>query len=164
MAYNLRGQGDLTGLNYAKLRQADYFQYLGSWIDQTKKDLEIRIANARTASNKLTVVWKSSLSRDLRIRFFKASVESVLLYWSENLTLTTALEKHLDGCHTKILRAALNVSCNDHISNKELYRDLSPISTRLSLKVRRLQFSGHCWRSKNETVSHFFWEPNTADA
>ena len=75
--------------------------------------------------------------------------------------MTTALEKHLDGCHTKLLRAALNVSCNDHISNKELYRDLPPISTRLSLKVRRLQFSSHCWRSKNKTVSHFFWEPNT---
>ena len=72
MAYNLRGQGDLTGLNYAKLRQVDYFQYLGSWIDQTKKDLEIRIANARTASNKLTVVWKSNLSRDLRIRLYRA--------------------------------------------------------------------------------------------
>ena len=147
MAYNLRRQRDLTTLDYAKLSQVDDFQYLGSWKDQTTKDLEIRKAKAWAASNKLTVVWKSSLSRDLRIRFFTASVESVLLYWSENLTLTTALEKHLDGCHTKILRAALKVSCNDHISNKELYRDLFPISTRLSLKVRRLQFSGHCWRS-----------------
>ena len=164
MAYNLRRQRDLTTLDYAKLSQVDDFQYLGSWKDQTTKDLEIRKAKAWAASNKLTVVWKSSLSRDLRIRFFTASVESVLLYWSENLTLTTALEKHLDGCHKKLLRAALNVSCNDHISNKELYRDLFPISTRLSLKVRRLQFSGHYWRSKNGTVSHFFWEPNTADA
>ena len=164
MAYNLRRQGDLTTLDYAKLRQVDDFQYLGSWKDQTTKDLEIRKAKAWAASNKLTVVWKSSISTDLRIRFFRASVKSVLLYWSGNLTLTTALEKHLDGCHTKLLRAALKVSCNDHISNKELYRDLPPISTRLSLKVRRLQFNGHCWRSKNGTVSHFFWEPNTADA
>ena len=164
MAYNLRRQGDLTTLDCAKLRQVDDFQYLGSWKDQTTKDLEIRKAKAWAASNKLTVVWKSSISTDLRIRFFRASVKSVLLYWSGNLTLTTALEKHLDGCHTKLLRAALKVSCNDHISNKELYRDLPPISTRLSLKVRRLQFNGHCWRSKNGTVSHFFWEPNTADA
>ena len=110
MAYNLRRQRDLTTLDYAKLSQVDDFQYLGSWKDQTTKDLEIRKAKAWAASNKLTVVWKSSLSRDLRIRFFTASVESVLLYWSENLTLTTALEKHLDGCHTKILRAALNVT------------------------------------------------------
>ena len=42
MAYNLRRQGDLTTLDYAKLRQVDDFQYLGSWKDQTTKDLEIR--------------------------------------------------------------------------------------------------------------------------
>ena len=54
-------------------------------------------------------------------------------------------------CNTRLLCAALNVSWRDYISNKELYGDLSPIST--SLQIRRLQFSGHCWRSKNETVS-----------
>ena len=47
------------------------------------------------------------------------------------MTLITALEKQLDGSHTKLLRAALNLSSNDHISNKELYGDLPPISTNL---------------------------------
>ena len=32
---------------------------------------------------------------------------------------------------------------------RTLYGDLSPISS--SLQIRRLQFSRHCWRSKNET-------------
>ena len=37
-------------------------------------------------------------------------------------------------------------------------RILPPISA--SLQIRRLQFSGHCWRSKNETVSQLLlWEP-----
>ena len=40
MAYNLWQQGDLTTLDNSKLRQVDDFKYLGSWIDQTKKDLE----------------------------------------------------------------------------------------------------------------------------
>ena len=62
-------------------------------------------------------------------------------------------------CNTRLLCAALNVSWRDYISNKELYGDLSPIST--SLQIRRLQFSGHCWRSKNETVSQLLLlEPN----
>ena len=29
------------------------------------------------------------------------------------------MEKQLDGCYTRLLRAALNVSWKDHISNKE---------------------------------------------
>ena len=76
----------------------DDFQYLGYWIDQKKKDLEIQKAKSWAASNKLIVVWKSNLSRDLTIRFFRDLVESVLLYGSEGWTLTTALEKQLDGC------------------------------------------------------------------
>ena len=76
----------------------DDFQYLGYWIDQKKKDLEIQKAKAWAASNKLIVVWKSNLSRDLTIRLFRDLVESVLLYGSEGWTLTTALEKRHDGC------------------------------------------------------------------
>ena len=37
-------------------------------------------------------------------------------------------------------------------------RILPPISA--SLQIHRLQFSGHCWRSKNETVFQLLlWEP-----
>ena len=40
---------------------------------------------------------------------------------------------------------------------KELYRNLFPVSVRL--RERRLRFSGHCWRSKSETISQLFmWE------
>ena len=84
-----------------------------------KKDLEIREAKAWAASNKLTAVWKFNLSGDMRIRFLRASVESSLLFLSKSWTLTTALEKQLDGCYTRLLRAALNVSWKDRISNKE---------------------------------------------
>ena len=62
---------------------------------------------------------KFILSGDIRIRFLIASVESCLLFLSKSSTLTTAVEKQLDGCYTRLLRAALNVSWKDHISNKE---------------------------------------------
>ena len=67
-------------------------------------------------------------------------------------------EKQLDGCFTWLLRADLNISLRDHLSNKELYGDLPPIST--SLQICRLKFIAHCWRSKNETVSQLLlWDP-----
>ena len=62
---------------------------------------------------------KFILSGDIRIRFLIASVECCLLFLSKSSTLTTAVEKQLDGCYTRLLRAALNVSWKDHISNKE---------------------------------------------
>ena len=44
------------------------------------------------------------------------------------------------------------------ITNEVLYAGLPRIST--TIRERRLRFSGHCWRSKNEVVSDLFlWEP-----
>ena len=69
-----------------------------------------------------------------------------------------ALQKQLDYCFTRLLRADLNISLRDHISNKALNGDLPPIST--SLQIRRLRFIAHCWRNKNETVSQLLlWDP-----
>ena len=104
LAYNLRQQGNLTTLDNSKLRKVDDFKYLSSWIDQTKKDLEICKGEAWSASNKLTAVWKSNLSRDLKICFPRASVESVLLNRSESWTLRLLLWKNnlmaaTQGCY-----------------------------------------------------------------
>ena len=139
----------LLSLGNSKLRQVDDFTYVGSWIDQKKRDIEICKEKAWAAGNKLTVVWKSNLNRDLKIHFFRASVASVCsIVRVRELNMTTALEKQLDRCYTRLLRAALNihVSWRDHISHKELYGDLLPISE--SLQIHWLQFSGDCWRSE----------------
>ena len=157
MLYNLR-EGEICTADRTKLKQVQNFQYiLGSWVDQSKQDLNIRKAKAWTALNKLTAILKSNLGRKLKVRFF--SVETVLLYGSEAWTLTSSLEKQLDGCYTRLLRAALNVNWRDHMTNIELYRDITPISARL--RDRRLRFSGHCWRSKSEIISQMLlWEPS----
>ena len=44
-------------------------------------------------------IWKSKLSKSLKIRLFIAACESVLLYGSETWTLIRAQEKRLDGTH-----------------------------------------------------------------
>ena len=49
-----------------------------------------------------------------------ATVESVLLYGCEGWTLTPTLQKSLDGCYTRMLRAVLNVDQNIHITNEDL--------------------------------------------
>ena len=60
------------------------------------------------------------LSRKLKVRLFVATVESLLLYGAETWTFTKALKKQLDGCYTRMLRMALNVSWKCHMTNVAL--------------------------------------------
>ena len=53
-------------------------------------------------------------SRQPEKDFFPAAVDTVLLYGSVSWTLTTYLEKKIDGAYTRMLRTALNRSWKDH--------------------------------------------------
>ena len=142
------------------LEKKDDFLYLGSWISTTEKDINVRKAKAWVACHKLRKSWKTQLSRKIKIRLFTATVESVLLYGSEAWTLTQRLTKRLDGCYTRMLRMALDitVSQTQHISNAELYGDLPKLSSKIA--QRRLRFAGHCHRHPELTSNKvLFWEP-----
>ena len=58
----------------------------------------------------MNVIWKSNLTDKLKRNFFRAAVESVLMYGSITWTLISSLEKKQDGAYTRMLRAALNKS------------------------------------------------------
>ena len=79
--------------------------------------------------------------------FFRATVESVLVYGAIIWTLTIALEKKINRSYTRMLRAALNISWRDHMSNKYLYGKILKITD--TIREQSLRFSGHCWISKN---------------
>ena len=139
----------------------DDFRYLGSWIMDSKKDFLARKALAWDAALKLSKIWKSSMSRNLKLRFFKATVETVLLYGAVSWTLTKQLERSLDGAYSRLLRYALNVRWDDFTTNQELYGNLEPVSTRL--RKRRLAFIGHSHRMRQYAPQPLcdllFWEP-----
>ena len=75
---------DLKTLRGDLLKQIHYFKYLGSWIADSKKDMEVRIGLAWKALNKLDKIWKSKLKRKLKIQFFRSTVESFWLYGAES--------------------------------------------------------------------------------
>ena len=73
-------------------------------------------------------------------------------------TLTTHLEKKIDGAYTRILRTALKRSWKDHPTNVELYGHIPPISE--SLQQQRMRFAGHCRRGKEELAGDvLLWKP-----
>ena len=103
-------------------------------------------------------VWSSNLPRRIKLSFFYATVESVLLYGSECWTLKPSLERALDGCYTRMLRAVLNTSKSAHVSNKILYEGIPRVSEKIA--VRRMRLAGHCQRHKELPASKLvLWEP-----
>ena len=127
-------------------------------MGSTEKDIKFRKASAWRACNKLSKIWKSSLPRAFKLRFFSATVESVLLYGCEAWTLTSKLTKGLDGMYTRLLRTVLNVHWSQKVTNKELYGKLPMLSEKI--RHRRTRFAGHCSRSLEEPVSKLIhWIP-----
>ena len=88
-----QGEGALKALNSESLKNVDDFLYLGSRIDCCSKDVNVRIGKAWFAIHKLDIIWKLELSDCLKIGFFRATVETVLLYGLPAWTLTQFLAK-----------------------------------------------------------------------
>ena len=100
------------------------------------------------------IIWKSNLTDKMKRTFFQAAVMSVLLYGCTTWMLTKRLEKKLDGNYTRMLRAILNKSWQQHPTRRQLYGPLPPVTK--TIQARRTRHAGHCWRSKDEIVSDVF--------
>ena len=156
MCYNQTG--DISTLEGTPLKLVDKFTYLGSSVESTEKDIETRLTKAWTAINRLSIIWKSGLTDKMKRSFFQAAVTSILLYGCTTWTLTKRLEKKLDGNYTRMLRAILNKSWQQHPTRHQLYGHLPPITK--TIQVRRTRHAGHCWRSRDELIRDvLLWIP-----
>ena len=114
---------------------------------------------AWTVIDRLSVIWKSDLTDEMKRSFFQAAVVSILLYGSTTWTLTKRMEKKLDGNYTRMLRGILNKSWRQHATKKPLYGHLPPITK--TIKIRRSRHAGHCWRSRDKLISDgLLWTPS----
>ena len=150
--------GDISTLEGTPLKLVDKFTYLGSSVESTEKDIKTRLAKAWTAINRLSIIWKSDLTDNMKCSFFQAAVTSILLYGCTTWTLTKQLEKKLYGNYTRMLRAILNKSWRQHPTRHQLYGHLPPITK--TIQVRRTRHAGHCWRSRDELIRDvLLWTP-----
>ena len=149
MSFNQRD--DISTLNGSSLKLIDKFNYLGSSVSSTKKEINTRLAKAWTTIDRLSVIWKSDRTDKIKRSFFQVSVVSILLHGSTTWTLTKRMEKKLDSNYTRMLRAILNKSWRQYPTKQQLYGHLPPITK--TTKVRRTRHAVHCWRSKDECIS-----------
>ena len=142
---------NIKTLNGSPIEHVSDFKYLGSYIADDRKDFNTRKGMAWSACIKLQKVWTSGISDHLKVKFFRACVEPVLLYGSETWTVKKEFEKRIDGCYTRLLMKAKNLSWKKHPTRQKIYGDLPPIST--TIAQRRARFAGHCMRASDQTIS-----------
>ena len=155
-----------VGLDHSGLRssdgvlpdEVDDFVYLGAWIGNSEKDFEIRKAKAWNALNKMNRAWKSKMKRKMKVRLFRSTVETILLYGSETWTITKSLGKRIDGCYSRMLRAALNIRRSDKVSNAEVFQEIPRVTEKI--RTQRLKLAGHLARH-DDLVGHelLMWKP-----
>ena len=92
------------------LKLQEKFAYIGRRVRSTKNNVDIRQAKARTAIDRLSILWKSDISDKRKRGFFQALAESILLYGCTMQMLTNRIEKKLDRNYTKMLQAIVNKS------------------------------------------------------
>lgn len=150
--------GAITTSSGATLEKVEDFVYLGAWISSTEHDFLVKKAKAWAACHKMKKIWKSNLHRNLKIRLFQATVESILLYGSETWTMTKALTKRIDGCYTRMLRMVLDVDWKLHTTNRVVYGSLPRVSSKI--QERRMKLAGHVQRHE-DLIAHklLLWEP-----
>ena len=133
------------------------FPVFFKWRQIVNRDM-LRLTKAWTAINRLSIIWKSDLTDKMKRSFLQAAVTSILLYGCTTWTLTKRLEKKLDGNYTRMLRAILNKSWQQHPTRHQLYGHLPPITK--TIQVRRTKHAGHCWRSRDELIRDvLLWIP-----
>ena len=150
--------GHVYNINQHEIEEVNDFKYLGSYIRTTIHDIQVRKAQAMAALHSMDTCWKSTLSRATKIKLFRATVESVLLYGCETWTMSATLNCVINGFYTRLLRKVLRVSWKSHTKNTVLYGKLNKISN--VIRERRLRFAGHIFRHNDQPVHHvLFWTP-----
>ena len=66
LVYNIENPPQLRTRDGTELEYKEEFKYLGSWVDESEKDIAIRKALARKALNGMSKIWSSSMKPNLK--------------------------------------------------------------------------------------------------
>ena len=91
MCFNQKGE--ISTINGDSLKLVDKFMYFGSNVSSTGNDINMHLAKAWSAIDRLLIIWKSDLSNEIKYNFFQAAVVSILLYECPTRMLTKHIEK-----------------------------------------------------------------------
>ena len=110
------GRGSIYNNNSKLLKSVEHFVYLGSNISSLESDVNIRRDKVRTAMDRLTTLWKSDISDEIKREFFQEVAVSVLLRGCTTWTLIKQLGEKLDENYAWMLHAVLHESLTKYVT------------------------------------------------
>ena len=161
MCYNQTG--DISTLDGTPLKLVDKFTYLGSSVASTEKDIDTRLTKAWTATNRLSIIWKSDLTDKMKRSFFQAAVTSILLYGCTTWTREAGRQLHKNAaCNLEQVLAATpdkTPTARPPASYHENYSSYANQTCRTLLEKQGRTYKWctlmdhHTWPTKSRTTS-----------
>ena len=124
----------------------DDFKYLGAQVLSPDSLFADRRAQAWRAAHMLRPVFNSNATDGTKIRLFRATVESILLYSLETIPMTASREMTINSSFRRMLRFALGIHYPSILTNEELQARSGVPELSAILRRRRLMLVGHILR------------------
>ena len=149
---------------------ADTVKYLGSqvaWEKPTLSAILHRISVATTAFNKLQHIWRSSLSRKIRVHIFLANIVSSLLHGLPPLTFEDKHYHKVDSWFFRHLRRVIGIKSSyySHVTNKSVWYQAGrpPLPSQLILSQQFRLLLNSLQAPPTEPLHHVAFGPALKD-
>ena len=160
----LSTQNDIVLPDGSIIRQVDEFKYLGSMMSTSHADLNVRRGQAWSAFWSMKTLWRAKdVTLDLKIRIFKTTCLSILLYGSEAWSINKAMTSRINSFATSCYRYMLSIKRTDRVRNDAVMEKTGQIPLSVTVKQRQLSWLGHILRSDPEGIPRkyaLYWPPH----
>ena len=120
----------------------------------TEKDVTIKLGLVWYVLNvKMSTIWESKLYKEVKVTFFRAVVENLLVCRVDCWSMTKDLKMQLNKTFIEILRNVKKTSWSKHLPVTVLYKDKLQLSD--IIRKSRLKLVRNYWSSKSEILSPF---------
>ena len=140
-------------LKQEKLKQVNSFKYLGSIVTQNgscTEEIKSRIGQGKIAFSKIkALVTAKNIKIDIRKRFVKCLIWSIVLYGCETWAMKKREEKYLEGFEMWLWRRVGKIGWKEKIRNEEVLRRIGEGRCILKeIKRRKAKWIGHILRGE----------------
>ena len=157
---------DIFITDNAKLRQVEWFKYLGARITRKgldKTEVSARIEQGRKIIGALNGIWwDKNIRPNTKVHIGRALVESVVTYGCEVWTLKAVQKRALNALEMDYLRRSAGVSKLDRVRNVEIRAKMDATQTIVDrVEQRGLKWFGHLLRMEHQRWPYriYSWSP-----